>query len=318
MKELGSGILSPIRDLVRNDNTLDLQIRENEVHIYYRGGRILGIKPKGNLTESIEFNFSFDAEYFSASEENDLIKLKNVLREDINSKKDVATWVEKFPLIKQVMDCYFGKKNKMEREFQQLVVRENNYSNISNSTDYFIVDIEYADSSTKARFDLIAIQWDSIAEKRKQSGVDKHPPRLVFVEMKYADVALNGESGLKKHIKDIEDFLAGENNLKDLKENMIHIFKQKRKLELIKFGSNKNTNTVNTLSDEKPELILLLANHDPGSTILRDQFEEKYPTQNIELKVATSSFMGYGLYKENIYPIEEFKARYKKQIYSGK
>ncbi len=308
------GILNSILDLVQCDNTLDLQIREDEVHIYYRGGKILGIKPKGNLTEDIKFKFSFDTKYSKTSDGNDLI---DGLPKCISSKKDAGIWVESLPLIKQIMDYYFTSiSEKNEREFQQLVVRENNYSTISNSTDYFIADIEYADSYINARFDLIAIKWDSISQNR--AWVDKHLPKLVFIEMKYADGALSGDSGLKKHIKDIEGFLAKDNNLKDLKEEMIRIFEQKRKLGLIKFGSAVNTNPINKLSDEKPELILLLANHDPGSKILRAEFEEIHFTQNIELKVATSSFMGYGLYNETIYPIEDFKVKFEKQIYSGK
>ena len=58
-----NGLLEPILNRVKQDNTLDFQIRENEVHIYYRGGRILDIIPK---TEGV-FEFSFDPNYFGAS-----------------------------------------------------------------------------------------------------------------------------------------------------------------------------------------------------------------------------------------------------------
>jgi hypothetical protein len=36
-----------------------------------------------------------------------------------------------------------------------------------------------------------------------------------------------------------------------------------------------------------------------------------------KLRFAVSNFMGYGLYKENIFGLDEFMARYDRQIYSG-
>ena len=55
------------------------------------------------------------------------------------------------------MDYHFSVKWKLEREFQQLVARENNRSAISNQTEYFITDIELADE--QSRFDMLALKW---------------------------------------------------------------------------------------------------------------------------------------------------------------
>ncbi|MCH7500122.1 MAG: hypothetical protein IH886_08945 [Nitrospinae bacterium] len=310
-KALKAGILKQILAQVLQDNTLDLQIRKDEVHIYYRGGKILGIKP----IQDGKFNFYFDKNYCKTSKNKNLI---NSLQKKINLVTEVEIWIENIPFIKQIMDYYLTNVSKKdEREFQQLVVRENNYSNISNSTDYFILDIEYDRPEFNAKFDLIAIKWKSTAAQRKQTGVDKYPPRIVFIEKKYADGALNGSAGIIKHIKDIEKFLENGNNLKTLKEEMINVFKQKRELGLIKFGFGANPGTLNKISDEKPELILLLANHDPGSEKLLKELEKLPPSQQIKLKVAISNFMGYGFYDENIYPIDEFRDKFKKQIYSS-
>lgn len=44
------------------------------------------------------------------------------------------------------MDWWFHKHPKYEREFQQVIARENNnHGKISNGTDYYIADIEFAD-----------------------------------------------------------------------------------------------------------------------------------------------------------------------------
>jgi len=59
------------------------------------------------------------------------------------------------------------------------VVRENNYSSISNGTDYFIIDIEY-DNHAHARFDLVAVEWPSKASHRKLAK--DYKPKLVVIE----------------------------------------------------------------------------------------------------------------------------------------
>ena len=62
------------------------------------------------------------------------------------------------------MDEYFALKGKAKREFQQLIVRENNYSSISNETEYFITDIEVTEPGA-ARFDMMAICWPASQRK---------------------------------------------------------------------------------------------------------------------------------------------------------
>ncbi|OHB78940.1 MAG: hypothetical protein A2Z25_21430 [Planctomycetes bacterium RBG_16_55_9] len=62
-------------------------------------------------------------------------------------------WIESFPCLKEIMDFYFSEHPKPEREFQQLIARENNDSTISNESEYFISDVEVADSDYVSRFD---------------------------------------------------------------------------------------------------------------------------------------------------------------------
>ena len=73
----------------------------------------LEIEPWGN-----EYKVPFDLNYCS----------KN--REIISqiSPCDYEEWVDCIPQIKAEMDAYFHKCPKLEREYQQLVLRENNNS----------------------------------------------------------------------------------------------------------------------------------------------------------------------------------------------
>jgi hypothetical protein len=239
------------------------------------------------------YKATFDSNYFTD---------KNLLLPEsiFSDKGAVDEWVNLFPALKHEMDKWFVKHRKSEREFQQLVARENNYSPVSNATDYFIVDIEYNDAAINANFDMIAIKWLSNGPSRKRTDSCS----LSFIEMKYADNALKGSAGLIKHLDDIKKINPTEMGL--IKQDAINVFKQLRELGLIQL--NENENIIEKLSNDLPEFIFLLANHDHESTILKGELLliNSLPT-NVELKFATANFMGYGLWEKNIIDLNEFK-----------
>jgi len=209
-------------------------------------------------------------------------------------------WTEAIPFLKHEMDLWFGKHPKNERECQQLMLRENNFKNsAARGTDYFICDIEYANRKSKGQFDLMAVHWPSIDRKRN-TGL-----RLAFIEMKYGYKALKGSAGLAKHIQDIDEFLSDNERVSNIKAEMINVFNQKLELELIDCGKS-----IEGLSNDKPECIIALAEHNPNSSILKKELDQLPPCTNAELRFAVSSFMGYGLYDKNIYTLDDFKKRF--------
>lgn len=210
------------------------------------------------------------------------------------------------------MDYWFSRHPKFEREFQQIVVWENNNSSIATSTDYFIVDIEYANTKD-GRFDMVAVQWDSDASTRKlQSG---YLPKLCFIEMKYGDSALTGISGMLEHVNQWKKYLT-VTNIGKIKNEMLTLFQQKRDIGLIA-GLEDNLNDVKNFSDEI-ECFFLLANHDPSSRKFKKIIEELkgIKIHGEEVKFCVSNFMGYGLYKENVIKLADFQERFKMQICS--
>ena len=296
INSLKSGILSPLLHLTKCDSTLCLEIRENYINIYYRGGNILRIEEK-----AVSFNASFDKKYLDA----DSKVINNIIPTLLNSSDDVNIWIDSIPHLKHEMDLWFGKHPKNEREFQQLMVRENNFGNSAKSTDYFICDIEYANPN--GRFDLIAAHWPSSPTERKNNK----SLGLSFIEMKYLDKALTDTAGLKKHIEDINEFLAKPENLSNLKDEMKVVFNQKLELGLI-----DNQKPIESFNDNKPEYILALINHDPDSSILRRELGNLPTCQNAELKIAASNFLGYGLYDQSIYNLNAFGNRFQSQIHA--
>ena len=153
-KELLTGSLHNLLTYVKEDDTLDLELRGSEITVYYRGGALLSIEEKEK-----DFEWKpLDAEYK---------KSKTIMPE--TSVENIERYI---PQAKHVIDKYIvcGPKNHLgEKEIQQLVIKENNYSPNSDDTDYFIVDMEYQDSV--GRFDLVALRWDSNSASRKSNNV---------------------------------------------------------------------------------------------------------------------------------------------------
>ena len=297
LKQSGGVGLNRILEAVKSDSSLALEIRKDYINIYYRGGNLIKISEKNGV-----YSAYFNLDYLISGR-------KYSLSSTLKTYSHVTEWLETIPLLKNEMDLWFGKNPKNEREFQQLMVRENNFKGTAKGTDYFICDIEYA--NTEGRFDLIAAYWPSSGAARKNN----QNVGLAVIEMKYMDGALAGKAGILTHIKDMKKYFdpAG-NNLALLKEEMKQVFNQKKELGLI-----DNEKKIEKFSDRKLEYIFVFANHDPDSKILYNELQKVQMLAGalpFELKFATSNFMGYGLYKQNIYSLDDFLKIFHKQIYS--
>lgn len=289
---LKTGKLKKLLDCVLEDDSLCLELRGNAVNIYYRGGGLFKINDKYNIT----FDLGYDKD------------------KKLNPNPDVEEAVKSIPFYKQAMDKWFHENPKYEREFQQIILRENNNSGkISRATDYYIVDIEYQDTENSSRFDMVAFKWPSNGAARKNTNALS----LALIEVKYGDNAVGGSAGIKKHLDDLKSFIDDKEKLKEFKEDMEYVFKQKCKLGLMdglsenltkQLNDKSNQKQVNIrLSDDEPEVIFIFANHDPESkkinNILSDINISDYP---FKILAAQSSFMGYGLYMDNMIEIKDF------------
>jgi hypothetical protein len=287
---LKSGSLKSFLDYVLADDSLLMEIRKEYLNIYYRGGSLFRISPSGK-----DYTIFFDLNYCD-KRRDEIACLNNT---------DFDSWIENIPIIKAEMDSWFCGHQRLEREFQQLVARENNCSTVSQGTDYFITDIEYANSENHSKFDMLAVKWKSGSERRTGKKAS-----LSFVEVKYGDHALRRVAGLRDHIKDLVSFLDNPARKRDILSEVTGLFNQKRSLGLL-----KDTKRDIDIQDSSPlEFILLLANHNPSSTILKTELSlirdsdhyKKLLSLGCELKIATASYLGYGLYDQNMIPLEVF------------
>lgn len=212
-----SGELSSLLEAVKKDDTLDLELRGDSVNIYYRGGSLFKITGINNV-----FSVSFDTNYCTEGSVN------------LSKNPSPAEAVANIPFYKQAMDWWFHEHPKYEREFQQVIARENNnHGKISNGTDYYIADIEFADGN--ARFDMVALKWLSKGSVRK----DTSKVSLALIEVKYGDGALKGTAGIAKHLEDFQKFLGDKEKVDDFCQDMSQVFTQKCKMGLVT-GLNEN------------------------------------------------------------------------------
>lgn len=314
--------LRKLLDYVVHDNTLDLELRNNKINIYYRGAGLILLRytpnPRG-VKVSFEQKYIINNDYIKQLADSKLggVNLSNIPLNVIESI---------IPYLKQVIDFYFTcnigagakGKQKLEQDAQQAIVRENSYGKLANSTDYFCLDTEY--TYDNARFDIIGIEWPSDKYARKI----RSDCRLTFFEVKYGDGAIDGDAGLLKHIKDFVALSKNQVAIASIKQDMELVLKQKCALQILNNNAYKyfknlgqiyldslennppasSPNLDITINSEYPiEYIFLLVNHDPDSSKMfaeLDKVFQQFTPQELEnIYIATASELGYGLYRRN-------------------
>ena len=183
---LTSDYLRSFVELVKSDTSLCMELRGDYVNIYYRGGNLVKIALR-RTTNTAEA--TFDKNYFRVRGTTEIPEAVESLSRRLEGREDVRQWLNTLPTLKQAMDRKFGAGPKDEREFQQRILRDNNFGSIARSTDYYICDIEY--QNPIGRFDMIAVHWPSTpADRKKDQERD-----LAFIEVKHGDNALEGKPG---------------------------------------------------------------------------------------------------------------------------
>lgn len=287
LHDLKEGMLSALTERVGADDTLMLALRGAAINIYYRGANILRLERLSG-----HYGASFHPNYGKLGQ---LPDVPNQIRSEVDCRR----WLDAFPLLKELIDRHFTLKQRSEREFQQLVAWENNRSRHANSTEYFITDIEYAERARAGRFDMVGLKW--LAKDKKTANC-----RPVFIEMKYGDDALEGTSGLKKHLDDFSAAIADPQGLDSLKTMIEDQFRQLYELGLVKFNHTEAFDGVKISG--KPEVILLLASSNPRSLKLRRVIDSLKDPQEFDLRFFVASFAGFALHDRCMVSLADFRA----------
>ena len=278
--------------VILSDDTLCPVLRKDKIDIYYRGYKAFSLTGDGIVRNHDEFN-------------NELYIYD--VPEDIPAEK----FMEYLPYIKQNIDLWIGagKKSPYEREFMQLIMRENNSKAAGNLSDYFIIDMEHQYKKSGPIPDLAGLIMERGKRKRKTY-------RLSIIEVKYLDRAFTGTAGIRAHIDDYVRLLKDQNLQNDLKSDICEMFYQSKKLGLLPGIKNKYERI--GISDERPELLLALISRNTNNgksnrknevqslkTILENSLKE-YGDMLDDVYVAETAEIGFGLYADRKMKLRDF------------
>ena len=234
------GKLGGLIEMVKKDDELVLQIREDYFNVYYKGGNMLKV--------SSENSFQFDYNYYKCEidfdtqeQRNKRIDKRRGVLESLKKTRDYKTFIAE---MKKLMDEYwiwlYNEKHRSlhEKDTQHALCISN-----TESTDYTIIDLEFQVSTRKdciyhyepssiprhpgvdvyeksPRFDIIAVR-----------NIDH---RLCVIELKNGLDALTGKSGIGDHADSFEGSI-GKNPLAEFAftKEMKKLVSDKKHLELL-------------------------------------------------------------------------------------
>ena len=230
---------SDLLQCITRDPELDMQLRDNYINVYYKGGNILRIKPESYFLDEMYFNDSDKMRSKYAKEDPiihaNLVKQRDDLVKFLEDKGRIADYFSKAKAVMDKWALSLSDKVEFEEKKEQQEIAIANRKD----TDFVVLDLEYAVSSASEyayngtldkkvpRFDIIAI----------------HDGRLVVIELKKGLGAVPGTSGIKAHMDCFENTIGQDINMLFVKE-MQELLRQKQAFGLL--------NETLEIKDEKP------------------------------------------------------------------
>ena len=282
-----NGKFAKVTELAVCDPTLDFEMRGDSVMLYYRGGKILEIKETGGI-DGLDTNYS-----------------KGICLTPNMDELDTYIYKAKSLIDKFQLDV---KNHLGEKEYQQRIVYENNQSVNAEDNDFFIADVEWADSTLDGRADIVAFRWDHMRHAKREV-------QMVIIEVKQGENSIKtrsntADASLKKHYDDYLRFKVQTEYVKDVAKDMLIILHQKYLLGLVKGLENLFVNDELPTIEDGIDFICLLANYKPYSRLLYDELSAMDDDKYKDCKFFVASFMGYCLYKDFILTKDELKKKY--------
>lgn len=258
-----------ILDHAINDSTLDLEIRDGYINIYFKGNSILKLNENGTFDINKKFLIG-----------------TGVSKSVFSTPSDVDKFVDSIPIIKNNVVKVKSEKHTLEIEYEQLIIRSNNLNKNVNS-DLYITDRQYADSKSKSRFDLTGFFWDRNSRKRNQTVP------LTFIEVKYS---------LNNDIKDLDVqllkyYTAVKKNIIDIAKETYYLKNLKIELGIInqskdRLDALKTLSISNNINDAK--FIIALIDYNPNSKLFNVS-KLKSLTFSSQIEIFTC---GFAIWKE--------------------
>ena len=144
---------------------------------------------------------------------------------------------------------------------------------------------------------------------KRRSGINCG---LAFIEMKYGDGALGGKAGMLKHLKDMKSLISNTERDARMRSAIENQFNQLDQLGLLKFNKGRDFTKVSMDPHAKPEVIFILANHNPRASAIRTilntpEIDAYSESQLFNLRFFVSSFAGYGFHSDCMLTLAQFR-----------
>ena len=256
---------------MRADKGLDLQIRENYLNIYFRGNALLKLTERRGGKYRVEIHEKFVGE-------------RPI--DDLVDEETTEVFLSRIPYLKERI-IQHGSTS-LETEYEQLIIRANNWERRNNS-EYFIIDRQHTRDSM--RFDLVGFFWDS---KNRKKG-DVVP--LCLIEIKF---------GIAPDIQKLHEQLGKYYD--SMKEDFEEIANEaeillKQKLELGLFDQSEDRlEAMDTLEISKCirdcQFLIVLVDYNPRSTLFKRAVSE---LENLEFSDQIRVFTGgFAMWQQNL------------------
>lgn len=198
---------------------LDIRLRGKEIHVYYKGGKILGIK-----NSSLIFDSKYLKGFFEISKVNKWFE--NTLKENGDSKlksstvhNDINGYIHD---MKRVMDNWFSKyHNNTEKEKQEPWERYHQQMiSLAEHDNLHIIDIEFAVSfNSKCYNKEYKDTKKRLKEKDKYKPYERYPnPRFDLIGMDNSGqihvfelkTGLNSTKNMTDHVEDFVNMIGSD------------------------------------------------------------------------------------------------------------
>lgn len=229
-KELKSGSLKPLVELVKTNDDLVLQIRDNYLNVYYQGGNVA----KVNSPKSVEFDENYFRTHENKSDEN-WEEIKKERKDTISLFKE-GRFTEYIDKVKSAMKIYWDDvlkgKGVAEKKAQHQICLLND-----SHADYTVIDLEYQVSKkSKFRYQgkrrtqkggLPSPRFDIVAIRNSDH-------RLCVIELKKGTKALKDPSGVQEHAESYANTIGyNKQTKKSFTDEMDGVVKMLQDLKLL-------------------------------------------------------------------------------------
>jgi hypothetical protein len=270
---LQSGFLKDITEMVRKDHDLNLEIRDGFINIYFKGHSLLKLQEVTPARYKVDIHKAFKKDLNIPPELIDL--------------KTSTIFLNHLPQLKQ--NIILHNEGSAEIEYEQMIVRANNYEPRSNS-EYFIIDRQIVVDA--GRFDLTGIFWGHYGRRKYQEV------SLCLFEVKFS---------LNSDINDVHNQLTKYYEaLKPMAESFAEgcetVFRQKLDLGLYDM-SPARLDAMKTLKISRElstfQFILVLVDYNPYSKQLDlSRLKNLYFAKQVKIFYA-----GLAMWDQNLYAL---------------